>query len=374
MLDRNTTGFAAIGFEQTHRDGGPMGVVAVRGCYDLSADGSLTLAPTQELVLADEYEGDPQARPLIRCSDLVPFRPKADITVLTRTYPRAADTATGWKTGVKLGDHAYVIDVTGDRRWSFSESGGWQLAPPNSLSRTLVDYRIAASDTVEGAPPDDSIPDNPLGARRLEARYLDQEKTWPHPMLFSASDTQGREAMDARHEVAGFAPVPPFWRLRQQYAGTYGKAWLENRHPRLPEDFDYAFYQYANPRLIYPGYLKGDEEVFLAAVLPGGRNLVFNLPGVRPVAHYQWIDDREVFVRLNCDGVHVDTREEPFTVAITWRAWLPVCPQFFKIDLFAGSLDEARTYPVSTLHGLEGTEEPEAAVASGEQSEAGGAT
>ena len=372
MLDKNTTGLAAIGFEQTHRDGGPMGVIAVCGRYDLDPNGTLALSANQELVLADRYEGDPQQTPLLRPSDLIPFKPNADVTVLMRTYPRERDAKTGWKTGVKVGNHGYVIDVTGLRTWSWSGEA-WQIGDPITLESTLVDYRVAASDLVAGAPPMEAVPNNPLGIANLDERFLDREKTYSHPMLFSEDDSGDRAKMGVAHELAGFAPIPPFWRARQQYAGTYDKNWLDTRHPRLPEDFDYAFYQSANPRLIQKGSLRGDEEVFLAAALPGGKNLIFDLPGIQPVAHYQWIDDREVFVRLNCDGVHIDTREEPFTVDITWRAWLPICPQFFKIDLSVGTIEEARKYPASTLHGLEDTETPETATVSEKQPETGGA-
>ncbi len=52
---------------------------------------------------------------------------------------------------------------------------------------------------------------------------------------------------DAMPPPAGFGPVPPWWRPRQQHAGTYDEAWLAERHPLLPRDFDERFWHCARP-------------------------------------------------------------------------------------------------------------------------------
>lgn len=111
----------------------------------------------------------------------------------------------------------------------------------------------------------------------------------------------------------------------------------------------------ASGGLVFAPWLNGDETIQLARVLPEGYNIVFELPGLQPVAHYQWLDDREVKMKLNLDGVHIDVRREPFTVEITWRGWLPVCPQFFKIDLSLFTLGSPAIagLPRPSLFGLE---------------------
>jgi hypothetical protein len=75
MLASNATPFAAIAFEQKHRDGADMAVLAVRGQFHLSPDGSLRPSGARRLVLADEYAGDPHATPLLHPGDLIPFKP-----------------------------------------------------------------------------------------------------------------------------------------------------------------------------------------------------------------------------------------------------------------------------------------------------------
>src|ERR1700685_3114728 len=104
MLGKNNTPFAAIAFEQMHRDGDRMAVIAVRGRFELSADGRLAVAAKQEIVLADENEGDPLKTALVKVSDLVPFKPAADITVQGVSYPPHGETSNGWSFGIAIED------------------------------------------------------------------------------------------------------------------------------------------------------------------------------------------------------------------------------------------------------------------------------
>jgi hypothetical protein len=96
MLGKNNTPFAAIGFEQMHRDGDRMAIIAARGRFELSADGRLAVAAKQEIVLADECQGEPLKATLTKVSDLVPFRPATDITVQGVSYPSQGETPPNW--------------------------------------------------------------------------------------------------------------------------------------------------------------------------------------------------------------------------------------------------------------------------------------
>ncbi|WAJ27164.1 DUF2169 family type VI secretion system accessory protein [Antarcticirhabdus aurantiaca] len=352
MIGRNDTDFAAIGYEQAHRDGEDMGTIAVRAEYILGADGSLTLASDQEIVLVDEYAGDPHRTPLLRPADLVPFKPGADVTVLGRTFPpNGLDEAREWICGVRVGERRHFLRANGPRRWR-RERKGWRLEPAEPVAFVDLDYRNAWTDrpTPGGDPPQE----NPLGLAPLAEDVTDEVvEAFALPSL-----DRPAEAYDEPHtprSPAGFGPVPPFWRLRQRHAGTYDETWLAERHPYLPRDFDYRFYQCAHPDLVVPGYLSGEEEVELARLLPGGRNLHLRLPGIELAATYRWRDGREVRQKLNLDGLHVDLREAPYRLALTWRGWLPICPNFLRIDLEAAERASSlfADLPPAALHGLE---------------------
>ncbi len=79
----------------------------------------------------------------------------------------------------------------------------------------------------------------------------------------------------------GFAPLPPVWRPRQRHAGRYDDDWLARKHPLLPDDFDYRFYQYAAPGLVHEALLAGDEELQLLHMHPDHAHVQVWLPGVR---------------------------------------------------------------------------------------------
>jgi hypothetical protein len=351
MLGKNDTGFAAIGFEQAHRDGHDMGVLAVRGRYTIQEDESLLLDGEQDLVLVDEYEGNPHQSPMVRAADLIPFKPATDITILGKTYAPKGEAATEWLAGIRIGELAHVIRAKGRRQWMWHRDG-WRLSSPEAVTEVDLDYRLAASDLSIDGEDDPEVSENPIGLRIPPRRGCDEVHALSLPSIESSEDDYSDPF--ARRLPQGFSPVPPFWRLRQRFAGTYDDDWSANRHPQLPEDFDYRFYQSAHPDMVYPGYLRGDERAEIARLVPGGGTLRFSLPNVQPVAVYRWRDGREVTVLLNLDGVHIDLRTPPYRVDITWRCWLPVCPNFLRMDLHVEPLEKMlhSEVPRTTIDGL----------------------
>jgi hypothetical protein len=354
MLGQNHTPFAAIGFEQAHRNGSDMAVLAVRASYRHDGQGALALGDVQEIVLTDAYAGDPQAAPLLRAADLVPFKPATDVTVLADSYrPEDKEPDLHWLAGIRVGEYRYALRVCGQRQWR-RQNGKLNLGPASPADRVAIDYRLSWGDLAPGEAPGDPPPLNPIGARRPSGRESD-----PHAAPRAAQiDGLKEDYSDpfAPREPQGFGPIPPFWRQRQQFAGSYGDAWLAERHPLLPQDFDYRFYQCAHPRLIFDGYLSGGEEIELYHLRPDGKELVFNLPAVQPWAKFLWLDEREVSMRLNLDGVHIDAGGTDVSVDLTWRGWLPLCPQFFRIDLFQAELGDpgVSELPFSGVDGLDG--------------------
>lgn len=355
MLGNNDTPFAAIGFEQAHRDGSDMAVVAVRGSFEIQKDGQLSPAAEHAMVLIDEYEGHPHSTPLVKQADLIPYKPGTDITVLAISYPpQDGECDKGWLAGVRMEDYRYALRVFGSRTWL---RNGQTLKPgrPAAPVPIPIDYRNAWGDLAIGEQPDDPPPYNSIGVRRPPQTVSD-----PFPVmanLESLHEDYG-DPYETR-EPQGFGPMPPFWRSRQQFAGTYDEEWIKHRHPRLPQDFDYRFYQCAHPRLICEGFLQGSEEFELYNLRPNTPSLTFRLPGIQLKADYRWLDDRRVSLRLNLDGVHIDARGDTVRVDITWRAWLPTCPQFHRIDLSAAALGDSTLaeLPFSGLHGVEGYDE-----------------
>lgn len=70
-------------------------------------------------------------------------------------------------------------------------------------------------------------------------------------------------------------------------------------------------------------------------------------------------------MRLNLDGVHIDARGDNLRVDLTWRGWLPICPQFFRVDLFYDDLGAVglEYVPFSSIDGIDGVDAAGEAIA-----------
>jgi hypothetical protein len=358
MLATNTTPFAAIGFEQLHRDGEPMATLAVRGTFNLHPDLTLSLAENQDLLLSDEYDGRPDETPLARVGDLIPFKPAADVTVLADALAPEGKPHREWVAGLRVGGGtAHLLRILGPRFWEpVNGDPGWRLTQPEPTDRVAIDYRLAAGGLLVGDRAREVDARNPIGTGVLSREYTPRDTLVPAPQI-EAEATPVGDPFEPE-QPAGFGPVAPAWVWRQGFAGTYDEAWTRDRHPLLPTDFDYRFYQTAHPSLIQPGYLRGDELVELGRLLPGvAEEVSFHLPGVVPQAVFEWESGTTVATRLNLDGLHLDLRGPgPWRVDLTWRGWVVRGEGFFKIDLHALGLgDPALVHLAATgEHGVIG--------------------
>lgn len=354
----NHTPFSALAFSQFHRDGTDMAVLSVRGTFHLVPDAPLVLAPRQdEVELADRYEGDPAQGLLVRTCDLVPFKPAADLTILGTSWaPRGAEAAS-WITGVRLGRLEKVVRVHGPRVWrpvppeaegragtatttttvtatgkdSAPPAKDWTLTPARPARAVSLGWQQAFGGPIPGTGGDDGAGGkapvdvhrfNPIGCGIVDAEHSATDADIAAPAIEDPHDP----VCDWRrrdHQPQGFAPVPPVWRFRQQYTGTFDDAWLAQKHPLLPDDFDYRFYQYAPPGLVHAQRLDGDEELQLLHMHPDHSHIQVWLPGVQPVVTPRWKDGSTAAEALMLDGVHVDLHAPLATVHLTWRCWVP---------------------------------------------------
>jgi len=365
MLARNQTPFAAIGFEQIHRDGPPMAVVSVRGCFNLYPDGKLEVIPKPPLVLADEYDGHPHNTPLLRASDLIPFKPFADVTVLANAYAPEGKPAKNWLVEVSIEKAVnYALRVHAPRVWTWDRDGllgNWQLRyVEKGATEIPIDYRytfggVPVGDATVRATPDER---NPIGrGPMMKGVSVKRDIDYPAAQIENPKMPLEDPYQDSL-EPEGFAPIPVWWAWRGRYTGTCDDAWIKERAPHHPKDFDYRLYQVAHPKLIMPGYLRGNEEVQLRHLTRGIDLLKFRLPGMSPWVEYHWTDRRQVNARLNCDGLHIDLRTgPPWRLDLTWRSWVVACPRFMKIDLYHATLAETAHLPHSDENGLSEADE-----------------
>ncbi|AOJ11956.1 DUF2169 family type VI secretion system accessory protein [Burkholderia mayonis] len=133
-------------------------------------------------------------------------------------------------------------------------------------------------------------------------------------------------------QPAGFGIVGKAWRSRRELAGTYDEQWLEERHPGLPDDFQFGYWNGAHPAMQVP-HLMGNETLLLMNLVPAGTpsskpdergNTIMRiaLPGHLPMG---WIytDQSLKFAPLLLDTLSVDLSDvsKP-VVTLAWRATL----------------------------------------------------
>jgi hypothetical protein len=129
---------------------------------------------------------------------------------------------------------------------------------------------------------------------------------------------------------AGFGVVGKAWSPRRALAGTYDEQWLAERHPGLPDDFQFSYWNGAPEEMQTP-HLKGDEAILLTNLLPAGAPgtesdaegntlLRIQLPGHLPMG-WAYTDQALKFAALLLDTLSIDLSDatKP-AVTLVWRA------------------------------------------------------
>ena len=349
MLHNNNTPLAAIGFEQWHPNGATMAVISARGRIRIEEDGLQYFEDGVDLVLADEFAGDPHKTAMLRCNDLIPFKPSADITLNANLYGQ--ESSRFLQGTVRIGDRHVAIRGCGPRHWYHDDR--WRLSTPDPISELHLCYTRATGGRVVGHPDGDADPRNPIGTGVIHPDYTPKTVEVRAPQIVSGTDAASLNP-EIPPDPAGFGPVSPWWQARQQYVGTYDDNWIANVHPRLPIDFDYRHYQVAHPDLVLPHYLLPGMVLQTEGLRPNGQNIDIHIPDVVPYARFGFTDGREVPVRLHLDGMHLDLTTPVPTYDLTWRAWIEICPAFYRVDLdmARSARVAAMSLPVSGTDGL----------------------
>lgn len=327
----NRTPFPALAFRQFTLDGDLAGIVVARGTFKLADGGPLQIAEDQyPLVMSDTYEGDPHLTPQLACTDLAPFKPGTDVTFQGATFPPDGKPAHSWTCGLKVGPVSKRLRVHGPRVWRAHTHKTWRGLIDRTKEDALDHWELTEGEPIEYLPldwrsalggedngeTDPALLQNPLGRGLVDPQsYLDQRE-WAAPQI--EDEAYPIRQIGDRPAPASLGPLSPFWKDRAGRAGTYDEDWIKNRHPLLPQDFDYRFWQAAHPDLVAEPWLQGDEDFELDGLLPGRPLFKGTLP---QIGLYLEIDQpsskSEGWMVL--DGVHFDMRPGIGRVFLTWR-------------------------------------------------------
>lgn len=249
---------------------------------------------------ADTFWDDDPEHSLAASSDMVPYKPRADVLLVGSAYAPDRQPVRSITARLVVGTMMKGVEVFGDR--SLGPDGRVVEGPP--ITRAPLRYERAA-----GGPGTW----NPVGIRAdppPDARGL-----VPLPSLQPAGIRfTGREPI----EPIGFGPIAPGWPGRRKKLSGHAAAWSPaGWHERpLPEGFDPGFFNAAPPDQQLRE-LRGDEEIALENLHPQHRRLLTRLPGTRPRVTISRRGAPPEELRLTCDTLVIDTDRGLCT--LVWR-------------------------------------------------------
>jgi uncharacterized protein YjbI with pentapeptide repeats len=294
--------------------------------------------PTSDLYLGDDKEAS-----LRYASDFAHFKPRADVLLVGTCHVPDGTPTKACRVGMTVGERRKTLAVVGDRFW-VKDRDSVRPTQPRPFTTMALTYENAFGGPDYGA--------NPLG-KGLEPRRLDEGKrVWALPNIEDLERLIS--APSDRPQTAGFGPLAQTWAQRCARMGTYDEAWLAERWPGFPKDFDWGHFNAAPRDQQVKGYLNGDESLIMQNLHPEHAVYRCRLPGLRPRCFLDRQDDdgRRFFeVQMRLDTLWVDMDSE--RLVLVWRgiavAKTPDHEEYQHLYLAAERLEDA-ALPVEVHH------------------------
>lgn len=312
-------------------DGRQLLVVVVKGTYDFPtwAGVDATLSDDQEqLVMADEFSGEPGLSSPLRESEFCPFKPRCDVVLNGSAHAPGGRPVRKVQVGLRVGDMTKSFEVVGHRKWHIGLLGaGSGDAEPFVEMPISYDHAFGGMDHSHEDPKRHAaFMENPVGRgyhvnhspAALEGKPLPNTEETGHAVT----------KPDGRYRPMAFGPVGRGWTPRLRYAGTYDQSWLDQVFPFLPADFEDRHYQCApeDQQIEYP---RGGEDVVLVNLTPEGRT-AFRLPVQEMPVNFLRTNGGAELRMAVVDTIHIDANGRRF--GMVWRTALPLRRNMLEIS------------------------------------------
>ncbi|WP_318364569.1 DUF2169 domain-containing protein [Enterobacter sp.] len=375
MEFRNLTPFAAMQYAMDDRHGERHRVVVMKTGFRLIQDEKgrwqtqLMENPALPLCTEDVFAGELNRSPVLRESDLAPLKPACDILVNGTAHTPGGIAVPEMTAGLLMRSPAGEVladkklRITGPRFYrQQAVTGQWYETEPEPFTTLPLDHRYAFGGECRveaGSRYADRIPEahrltgaqrqahpdkdnpplahtvcpvNPLGQGYSQAWYLKacSLRQVDAPRILAAASPftlnefvaclDGHADWSApAFQPAGFGCISRSWLPRLPLAGTYDRHWLATRHPGLPDDFDFRYWNGAPRDQQIPFPLPGASFV-LTGFRPEGE-LRFTLPAHQGRILLRTVSGHRLSLPMLTDTLEIDT--DALTVALTWRFLLP---------------------------------------------------
>jgi hypothetical protein len=317
----NKTGLAFDPAFLADEENCPLFVPIVKGSFVMDSGGRLTLSREQPPVnYAGVFNGEPDTSSYRYEPEGVFVKPRVDCVLIGHAHaPRTG--ATCVDVSFSVGSVGKTVRVFGDRHW-YRSMGAMRMTTPSAFERIPLVYERAFGgwDRASSTPERQLLePRNPVGMG-YRARWNPAEDVVAVPNL--EDPAQPINGFNDCPPPAGFGFTSPHWAPRAGLSGTYDARWASERMPKLPGDFNRAYFNGGAAGLVLPAPLAGNEQVSVVGASARGR-IEFELPRLTaPVVDLEL--RRKVKSRLTTmlDTVIVDLDEG--LVTMLWRAHRPV--------------------------------------------------
>jgi hypothetical protein len=271
--------------------------VIVKGTYRLTPGVSTFAEPQDEICEYDNYWDDDTARSLYSPSDLVPFKPRADVLLVGYAFAPRREPARHVIARLVVAGIDKAIEVWADRT----------LAPDGSIREggPFVKMPLRYERAAAG-------PTNPVGtsaeARAESAGGIVHPNLQPHGQRIT-----GR---NARIESIGFGPIAPSWPARAarlaQPTANFAADWSDKP---IPNGLDPSYFNAAPPDQ-QVDRLRPDEPILLENLHPEHSKLETVLPGLLPRVMIEHNGTSEE-LRMTPDTLRIDTGRG--LCSLVWR-------------------------------------------------------
>jgi hypothetical protein len=344
-------------------DGREMLVVAIKGTFEFPkyANEEPRLAETQlPLVDADTFTGEAGFSAPLYEVDYSPTKKHCDVLLNGSAHTPNGEPVTHLQVGIKVGSLTKSFTVIGNRHW---EAGlGIGTSHPESFTLMPISYNNAFGGVdrfLKDEKKHQAYMLNPVGKGYHAHLANDLVDGTPMPNTEEIGDAIKIPNHD--YKPMSFGVVARGWEPRYRYGGTYDDAWLEDKFPFLPDDFNEAYFQSAplDQQMPYP---KGGESVILMNLSARGR-LDFKLPTIDvPVVFFKKKGD-DYKTKAVIDTIIFEPDYNLFTM--TWRANIELRKNIFEVpQILVGQKTKAwwrarimgKTYYPSLAHWIKANE------------------
>lgn len=228
---------------------------------------------------ADEPYSDQPNSSLRFESDLVPFKPRADIVLVGQAHAPQHRPSAQLDVRLRVGEKQQRIRVFGNRKWWFPTA--FALVPKITQPEPFVTMPLVYERAFGGIDAAAALYCHKNLAGTGFVGKLCKESLHEKALPNLEDPDNLIHAWNSRPKPVGYGFYGRGWKPRLGYAGTYDEKYRRERAPLAPLDFSYLIYNGAHPDLQVEGYMRGDEVVELENLAPDG-NIQFELPGIRP--------------------------------------------------------------------------------------------